>query len=55
MVGAFEFDDSAQLGSVKHIEHMAAVGHLHGRSVGVAVAGDYLDAIAHEFDSDFLA
>ena len=55
MVGTFEFDYAAQLVTVKHIEHMAAVGHLHGRSVGIAVASHYLNAIAHEFDSDFLA
>ena len=41
--------------AVEHIEHIAAVGHLHCGSIGVLVAGDYLNTQTLELDSYFLA
>ncbi|MOA07786.1 hypothetical protein D3C78_1275060 [compost metagenome] len=48
-------DHRAQGGAVEHADHMAAMRHLHGRRVGVAVDGDHLAAQALQFDGDFLA
>ena len=55
MVGAFLFYDLAEFHSVKHREYMAAVGHLHGGSLGVFVARHYFDSHALELYCNFLA
>ena len=55
MVGAFLFYYAPQLFSVKHVEHMAAVGYLHGRSSGIFVACNHFNAIALQFYCHFLA
>ena len=48
-------DDAAQLTAVEHVDHVAAVGDLHPRRVGIAVHGDHLDAQALQLDHHFLA
>ena len=53
--GFFLFYNTANARAVEHIEHMAAVRHVHGGGVFVAVGGDDLAAQAHEFNSHFLA
>ena len=48
-------DDRAQGGGVEHVDHVRAVGDLHGRRRGVAVDGDDFDAQALGLDDDLLA
>ena len=55
MVGFLLFNNFAQCGAVKHIEHIAAVCYLHGRGIGIFVAGYHLHAIALQFNRHFLA
>ena len=50
---AFEY--LAQPRAVEHGQHMAAIGHLHGRRIRVAIAGDDLEAEALKFDNHFFA
>ena len=51
----FLFNDLAEQGSVQHVDDMAAMGHLHGRGIGITVYGNHFDAIALEFDDDFFS
>ena len=54
-VGFLGFDDATEFVTVEHVDHVAAVGDLHPRGVGVAIHGDHFDAEALQFDDDFLA
>ena len=45
----------AQGRAVEHGDHVAAIGHLHGRRVRVAVHRNHFAAKPHQFDDDFLA
>ncbi|MNV64700.1 hypothetical protein D3C71_1573560 [compost metagenome] len=51
----FLFDQRLQRRRVKHVQHMAAMGDLHGRRVGVAVGGDHFHAKTLQLDGHFLA
>ncbi len=55
MVGFLKLYDAAQLGFVEHVEHVAAVSHLHGWGVGILVACHYFHTIALQLESHFLA
>ncbi len=55
VVRLLQLDDFAQFVAVEHIEYVGAVCHLHGRGVGIFVAGHYLHAQALEFDCYFFA
>ncbi len=55
MVGVLEFYHPSQSFGVEHIDHMAAVGYLHGGGAGVAVYGYHFNAQALELDSHFFA
>ena len=54
-VGLLERDQATDRGAVEHVDDMAAVGHLHGRCIGIAVDRDDLDGEALQLDRDFLA
>ena len=43
VVRVLQLDHCTQSLGIKHAEHMAAMRHLHGRRVRVAVHGDHLD------------
>ncbi len=45
VVGIFALNDGFQFIGIKHVEHIAAMSHLHGRSVGVTVASNHLHAV----------
>ena len=49
------FHHAPYRGAVEHVDHVAAVGHLHGRRVGVAVHGDHFAAQPHQLDADLFA
>ncbi len=55
MVGTFPLYDASQLICIKHTEHMAAMGNLHGRSVSIPVTSHNLNAIALKFHCNLLA
>jgi len=55
VVRALLFDDGTQRGAVEHVEHMAAVRHLHGWRIGITVHGDHFDAETLQLDDQFLA
>jgi hypothetical protein len=48
-------DHRTQGGAVEHVDHVAAVRHLHGRGVGVTVHAYHLAAQALQLDHHFLA
>jgi hypothetical protein len=48
-------DQRRQGGAVEHVDHVAAVRHLHRRRTGIAVHGDHLDPEALRLDGHFLA
>ncbi|MNT59512.1 hypothetical protein D3C72_1970310 [compost metagenome] len=50
-----QLDHCTQGRAIEHIEHMAAMRHLHRRGIGVAIHGDHLDAEVLQFDHHFLA
>jgi hypothetical protein len=50
-----QLDHRTQGRAIEHIDHMAAVRHLHRRGIGIAIHGDHLDAEALQFDHHFLA
>ena len=54
MVGSLQFDDFAESLPVKHIEHMAAMGYLHGGRIGITVTGYHLHTVALQFNRHFL-
>jgi len=54
-MGLFQFHQTAQGGPVRHVDYMAAMGHLHPGGMVVAVHGDHLDTQALQSDNDFLA
>ena len=54
-MGPLGFDHAAQRRAVGHGEHMAAVGHLHGRRVGITVYGDHFAAQPLQGDRHLLA
>ncbi|MNY08779.1 hypothetical protein D3C86_1416500 [compost metagenome] len=49
------FDHGTQGSTIEHVDHVAAVRHLHGRRVGVAVHGNHFNAQALQLDHHFLA
>ena len=49
------FDHRTQGGTVEHVDDMAAVRHLHGGRVGIAIHGNHFNAQALQFDYHFLA
>jgi hypothetical protein len=54
-IRAFGLDQAAQRGAVEHVDHMAAMGDLHGRRAGIAVHRDHFDREPLQFDRHFLA
>ncbi len=48
-------DHRAQGGAVEHADHVAAMRHLHGRRVAIAIDGDHFATQALQLDGDFLA
>ncbi len=48
-------DHCAQGGAIEHVDHVAAVRHLHGRGIGVTVHGNHFNAQALQLDHHFLA
>ena len=54
-VRLFCFDHGTQGGAIEHVDHVAAVGNLHGRCIGVAVNGDHFDPQTLQFDDNFFA
>ena len=55
VVGTLKLYDFAQFCAIEHIEHMAAVSHLHSRCAGIFVASHHFHAKAHQLNCDFLA
>ena len=55
VVGLFEFNHTAEFGTVEHVDDVATVGYLHTRGVGVTVHGNHFDSETHHLDDDFLA
>ena len=49
------FDHGPQRYGVQHIDDVAAMRHLHGGRVRIAIHCNHLDAIALQFDGHFLA
>ena len=49
------FDDLAELGSVKHGEHVTAMSDLHGRSILITIEGDDLYTITLQFDCNLFS
>jgi hypothetical protein len=54
-VGLLVRDQVAQRGRVEHVQRVAAMGHLHGRRVVVAIGGNHFHAQALQLDRHFLA
>jgi len=54
-VGMLGLDHAAQRGAVQHVDHVAAVRHLHRRRVGVTVHRDHFHRIALQLDRHLLA
>jgi hypothetical protein len=50
-----ECDERADRGAIEHVQHVAAMGDLHRRRIGVAVGGDHLHPEALQLDRHFLA
>ena len=48
-------DHGTQGSAVEHVDHVAAMGNLHGRRVGVAIHGNHFNAQALQLDHHFLA
>ena len=55
IVRLLQLDHRAQGCAIEHIDHVAAMRHLHGRRVRVTVNGNHLDTKALQFDHHFLA
>ncbi|CUY31839.1 Uncharacterised protein [Serratia marcescens] len=47
------FDNGFQRVTVQHIDDVAAVRHVHGGGVGIAIDGDHFQAEALAFNGDF--
>ena len=54
-IGLVLFHHSLERIAIKHREHLALVGHLHGRGVIVAVASNYILAGTHGGNNKLLA
>ena len=55
VVRFFLFNDGTEFLAIEHVDHVAAMSHLHARSVGVTVHCNHFDAKTHHLDDDFLA
>ena len=53
--GIFHLDEATQRLAIEHGDHMAAMRHLHGGGIGIAIDGDDLAAEALQLDDDFFA
>ncbi len=54
-VGLLFRNQRAQRGAVEHVDDMAAVRHLHGGRMGVAIYRDHFHGVALQFNRHLLA
>ena len=55
VIGVFKLNNPAKFLRVEHIEHMAAVSHLHGGGVSITVTRHNLNSITLKFQSHFFS